>query len=187
MQAKALSNIHHRVPEIPNNLTVRYEDFWVYMDENTNMTPFLFIGFAHAQSHEYYIRHSDAAQRTPINSIAIKLLRLENSDIEFEHRSKLVPSYRYAGATVIKDSDGFMAAYAASCTPEQIVETPASAGAIIHEVVGDLLYQARNNARHALWESRGNLAFQCSVVYQLLGRLRRQLPQQAAQQVQPPG
>jgi predicted nucleotidyltransferase len=93
-------------------------------------------------------------------------------DIEFARRSELEPSYRYAGATVIKDPDGFLAAYAASCTPEQIVETPASAGAVIHEVIGDLLYQARNNARGALWEARGNIAYHCSFVYQLLGRLR---------------
>src|SRR5262245_42314970 len=93
-------------------------------------------------------------------------------DIEFARRSELEPSYRYAGATVIKDADGFLAAYAASCTPEEIVETPASAGTVIHEVIGDLLYQARNNARGALWESRGNLAHHCSLVYQLLGRLR---------------
>jgi predicted nucleotidyltransferase len=93
-------------------------------------------------------------------------------DIEFAQRSELEPGPRYAGATVIKDPDGFMAAYAASCTPEEIVETPASAGAVIHEAIGDLLYQARNNARGALWESRGNIANHCSLVYQLLGRLR---------------
>ena len=93
-------------------------------------------------------------------------------DIEFARRSELEPSYRYAGATVIKDTDGFLASYAASCTPEAIVETPASAGAVIHEVIGDLLYQARNNARGALWEARGNLVYQGSLVYQLLGRLR---------------
>jgi predicted nucleotidyltransferase len=93
-------------------------------------------------------------------------------DIEFARRSELEPSYRYAGARVIKDSEGFLAAYAASCTPELIVETPASAGTVIYGVIGDLLYQARNNARDSLWESRGNLAYQCSLVYQLLGRLR---------------
>jgi len=93
-------------------------------------------------------------------------------DIEFAHREELQPSHRYAGATVIKDSDGFLAAYAASCTPEEIVETPASAGAVIHEAIGDLLYQARNNVRGALWESRGNIVYQCSLVYQLMGRLR---------------
>jgi hypothetical protein len=93
-------------------------------------------------------------------------------DIEFAHRSELEPSYRYAGARVIKDVDGFLAAYAASCTPEEFVETPASAGAMIYDAIGDLLYQARNNARGALWESRGNMTYQCSLVYQLLGRLR---------------
>lgn len=94
-------------------------------------------------------------------------------DIEFARRSELEPSYRYTGARVIKDAaDGFLAAYAALCTPEAIVETPASAGAVIHEVIGELLYQARNNARSALWESRGNIANQSASVYQLLGRLR---------------
>lgn len=93
-------------------------------------------------------------------------------DIEFARRSELEPSYRYAGATVIKDSDGFMAAYVASCTPEEFVETPASAGAVIHDAIGELLYQARNNARGSLWESRGNLTYCCSLLYQLLGRLR---------------
>lgn len=44
--------------------------------------------------------------------------------------------------------------------------------AVIHEAVGDLLYQARNNARGALWESRGNITNQCASIYQLLGRLR---------------
>lgn len=93
-------------------------------------------------------------------------------DIEFGRRSELEPSYRYAGARVIKDQGGFLAAYAASCTPEQFVETPASAGAVIHAVIGDLLYSTRNNARGALWEARGNLAHHVSLVYQLLGRLR---------------
>jgi hypothetical protein len=93
-------------------------------------------------------------------------------DIEFGRRSELEPSHRYAGARVIKDSEGFLAAYAASCTPEVIVETPASARATIYGVIGDLLYQTRNNARGSLWESRGNIAHHCSLLYQLLGRLR---------------
>ncbi len=93
-------------------------------------------------------------------------------DIEFARRSELEPSYRYAGARVIKDADGFLAAYAASCTPEAFVETPASAGAVIYDAIGDLLYQARNNARGSLWESRANMTSQCALVYQLLGRLR---------------
>jgi hypothetical protein len=96
-------------------------------------------------------------------------------DIEFARRSDLDHERgpRLAGATVIKDADdGFMAAFAASCTPEQFVETPASAGAIIHDVIGDLLYGARNNARGALWEARGNITYLASIVYQLLGRLR---------------
>ncbi len=34
------------------------------------------------------------------------------------------------------------------------------------------MYSARNNARGALWEARGNIAYHGSLVYQLLGRLR---------------
>lgn len=93
-------------------------------------------------------------------------------DIEFARRSELEPSYRYAGATVIKDDDGFLAAYTALCTPEEIVETPASAGAVISDAVGELLYQARNNARGALWESRGAITGKAASIYELLGRLR---------------
>lgn len=96
-------------------------------------------------------------------------------DIEFARRSELEleRSPRLAGARVIKDPDGFLAEFAASCTPEQFIETPASAGAVIHDVIGDLLYQARNNARGALWEARGTIVNQGLIVYQLLGRLRR--------------
>jgi hypothetical protein len=99
------------------------------------------------------------------NQVDIEFARL--SDLDHER------SPRLAGGIVIKDTDdGFMAAFAASCTPEQFVETPASAGAVIHDAIGDLLYQARNNARGSLWESRGSIVYQCSNVYQLLGRLR---------------
>jgi hypothetical protein len=93
-------------------------------------------------------------------------------DIEFAQRSALEPSPRYTDARVIKDADGFLAAYVASCAPEEFAETPASARSVINGVIGDLLYQVRNNARGSLWESRGCIASQCSFVYQLLGRLR---------------
>jgi predicted nucleotidyltransferase len=99
------------------------------------------------------------------NQVDIEMARL--SDLDHER------SHRLAGGIVIKDADdGFMAAFVASCTPEQFAETPASAGAVIHDVIGDLLYGARNNARGALWEARGNIVYQASNVYQLLGRLR---------------
>jgi hypothetical protein len=99
------------------------------------------------------------------NQVDIEMARI--SDLDHER------SHRLAGGVVIKDADdGFMAAFVASCMPEQFVETPASAGAVIHDAVGDLLYQARNNARSALWEARGNITYQASLVYQLLGRLR---------------
>lgn len=99
------------------------------------------------------------------NQVDIEMARL--SDLDHER------SHRLAGGVVIKDADdGFMAAFAASCLPEQIAETPASAGKVIREAISDMLYGARNNARGALWEARGNIVYQASNVYQLLGRLR---------------
>jgi hypothetical protein len=99
------------------------------------------------------------------NQVDIEMARL--SELHHEQR------HRLAGGVVIKDADdGFMAGFVASCLPEQIVETPASAGKIIHEVIGDLLYGTRNNARGALWEARGSIVYHASNVYQLLGRLR---------------
>ncbi|HEU5102478.1 MAG TPA: hypothetical protein VFU22_25820, partial [Roseiflexaceae bacterium] len=93
-------------------------------------------------------------------------------DIEFGHRENLEPHYRYTGARVIKDTDGVLARMAADCLPEQFVETPASAASVMYGAIEDMLYQARNNARGALWEARGSITYQASQVFQLLGRLR---------------
>jgi hypothetical protein len=41
----------------------------------------------------------------------------------------------------------------------------ASASAVIDDVIGDLIFQACRNARGGLWEARGSIAYQCSLVY----------------------
>ncbi|KAF2499322.1 hypothetical protein BU16DRAFT_578916 [Lophium mytilinum] len=82
--ADAISTINGLL-EIPRDLTFRQDDFWIHTDKDTNMIPFSFIGFAYAQNHEYYIRSSEATHQNPLNSIAIKLVHLGDSDIEFEH------------------------------------------------------------------------------------------------------
>jgi predicted nucleotidyltransferase len=93
-------------------------------------------------------------------------------DIEFAQRAELVPSARYAGATVVKDTDGVLATFATTCEPEQIVETTASAADVIHGAISDLLFLARHNARGSVWSAKGNITYQCTRVYELLGRLR---------------
>ena len=93
-------------------------------------------------------------------------------DIELGQRAELAPSGRFAGATVVKDTDGVLAAFIAACEPEQIVETIESAADVIHGAISDLLFQARHNARGSVWSAKGNLTYQCTLVYELLGRLR---------------
>jgi len=93
-------------------------------------------------------------------------------DIEFERRANFVPSARYAGATVVKDTDGVLLALAAACEPEQISETVASAAEVIHGAISDLLFLARHNARGSVWSAKGNITYQCTLTYELLGRLR---------------
>ena len=93
-------------------------------------------------------------------------------DIEHAYREHLEPHYRYAGATVIKDTDGALARMAAACAPEQIVETVDSAAAVIREVIADQLFLARHNARGSVWSARGNITGLLIGTYELLGRLR---------------
>jgi hypothetical protein len=56
-------------------------------------------------------------------------------DIEFAQREHVVPSARYAGATVIKDADGVLATMAAACEPERLTETVESAADVIHGAI----------------------------------------------------
>ncbi len=93
-------------------------------------------------------------------------------DIEYDHWANLQPSYRYAGATVIKDTDGTLAQLVAACTSEQFVETVESATAVIHDVIGEQLFLARHNARGSVWSALGEVAQYCTLTYELLGRLR---------------
>lgn len=98
------------------------------------------------------------------NQVDIEMARL--ADLEHER------SYRFAGATVLKDRDGFLAAFVASCEPESVGETPAGATTVIRETLSDLLYATRNNARGAIWEAGGSQIYQCARLYELLARLR---------------
>jgi hypothetical protein len=93
-------------------------------------------------------------------------------DIEFARRGELQPSHRYAGAMVVKDTDGALAQMAAACLPEQIVETVESAADVIHGAISDQLFLARHNARGSVWSARGNISYWCINTYELLGRLR---------------
>ena len=94
------------------------------------------------------------------------------TDIEIDRRSALKPSPRFAGATLLKDTDGLMAAFLAECQPEQIVETVESAQPIFQEAISDQLLNARHNARGSHWSAMGGVSFWAYRTYELLGRLR---------------
>jgi Nucleotidyltransferase domain len=93
-------------------------------------------------------------------------------DIEYAGREHLQPHYRYAGATVIKDTDGALAQMVAACAPEQIVETADSAARVVGEAIEDQLFNARHNARGSAWSAAGGIVFWGVQLYELLGRLR---------------
>lgn len=93
-------------------------------------------------------------------------------DVEYAHRAELQPSHRYVGATIIKDRDGTLSRFLAACTAEQILETTESAAEVIRAAIGDQLFLARHNARGSIWSAKGNIAYQVTNTYELLGRLR---------------
>ena len=43
---------------------------------------------------------------------------------------------------------------------------------IITEVIGDLIFQSRHNARGSVWSATGNTSYLITKTYELLGRLR---------------
>jgi hypothetical protein len=93
-------------------------------------------------------------------------------DIELVRSENLLPSARYVGARVFKDTNGVLAVMVAACEPERITETVESATDVIHGAISDLLFLARHNARGSIWSARGNIIYQCMLTYELLGRLR---------------
>jgi len=93
-------------------------------------------------------------------------------DIELVRQENLLPSARYVGAHVVKDTDGALAAMVAACEPERMSETVESATHVVHGAISDLLFLARHNARGSIWSARGNIIYQSMLTYELLGRLR---------------
>src|SRR5262245_44067944 len=66
-------------------------------------------------------------------------------DLRLVRRADLKPDAYYAGARIIKDTDGVLAHMASTCEPEAIVETVESATDVIHGAIGDQLFNARHN------------------------------------------
>ena len=96
-------------------------------------------------------------------------------DIEWHRREELeaTPHYAlFAGGTIIKDVDGTLAQFLAACVPEQLAETAESAAAVIGDLICDLLFVSRHNARGSVWSATGTNSDLCTNTYELLGRLR---------------
>jgi hypothetical protein len=93
-------------------------------------------------------------------------------DIEHATIADLVPSPRYSGATVIKDRDGTLARMVSACRPEPLPETAESAAAVIRNAIADQVFHARHNARGSVWSAVGGNSSECTLTYELIGRLR---------------
>src|SRR5262245_43489077 len=96
-------------------------------------------------------------------------------DIEYHRRQELETASHYgffAGGTIIKDLDGELAQFLATCIPEQLVETAESAATVINDVIADQLFVARHNARGSIWSAMGTHTSLLMGTYELLGRLR---------------
>ena len=82
------------------------------------------------------------------------------------------PTDGFARGTVIKDTDGRLAQLVAASTDEVPRETVESAAPIISEAIGDLLFQARHNARGSVWSATCTISDLCTTTYEFLGLLR---------------
>lgn len=93
-------------------------------------------------------------------------------DLYLKRREELKPDPEYAGARVVKDTDGFLARLAAESPPEDATATWEQARSEIEGAIDSQIYLALHNARGAVWSAMGELSHCCAALYTLLGALR---------------
>lgn len=94
------------------------------------------------------------------------------TDLDLLHREDLKPGAYFAGARVVKDTDGVLARLVAESSPEVIEGTLAQARERIQEEVDSQIYIALHNGRGAVWSAMGEVTYQCACLYTLLAQLR---------------
>jgi len=90
-------------------------------------------------------------------------------DIEFASRQELQPSPRYAGAIVIKDTDGTLGRWWPHVHPSRSSRHPRALADVIHGAISDNALPRPPQRARSVWSATGNITYQCTLVYELLG------------------
>jgi hypothetical protein len=93
-------------------------------------------------------------------------------DLYLRRRADLQPGPEFAGARVVKDTDGVLAGLVAASRPEVVTATEEQARAMIEEAIDSQIYLALHNARGAVWSALGEVSYRATVLYGLLAELR---------------
>jgi hypothetical protein len=94
------------------------------------------------------------------------------TDLDLLKREGLLPGPHFAGAVVVKDTDGVLARLVAESPPEIVQTTREQAWEMIHGQADSQIYLALHNARGAVWSAMGEVSFQCAQLYTFLASLR---------------
>jgi hypothetical protein len=93
-------------------------------------------------------------------------------DLHVRRRDDAQPQHGFAGARIVKDFDGTLAALVTASVPEDVTPTWEEARATIVGAIGDQIYIAVNNARGATWEAMSTVPHHAAQLYEVLARLR---------------
>jgi hypothetical protein len=93
-------------------------------------------------------------------------------DLSLKPWSARKPEAEYAGARVVKDTDGVLARLVAESAPEPVTRTPEEARELIEGVIDSQIYLALHNARGAVWSAMGEVSYACTLLYGFLAKLR---------------
>jgi hypothetical protein len=93
-------------------------------------------------------------------------------DLYLKRQAELKPDAEYAGARVLKDTDGFLARLVAESPAEAVSVTWEQARFALEDAIDSQIYLALHNARGAAWSAMGEVSYRCTELYTLLAALR---------------
>ncbi len=96
-------------------------------------------------------------------------------DLELKRRDGLTPDPQYAGARVVKDTDGVLARLVADSQPQAVTAARDQARGLMEEAIDSQIYLALHNARGATWSALGEVSYRVTALYGFLGQLRGRL------------
>jgi hypothetical protein len=94
------------------------------------------------------------------------------TDLDLVRREDLKPGPYFAGARVVKDTDGVLTRLVAESPPEVVQATLEQAREMIQGQVDSQIFLALHNARGAVWSAMGEVSYQCAQLYTFLASLR---------------